>query len=74
MNVLQILKSYNIASNCTCPMGMKLICESDLKMHLIAYPYASLHNVTHCLYRFLDDQKIPTSNLVFQAFEGFIGT
>ena len=29
---------------------------------------------THCLYRFLDGQKIPASNLAFQAFKGFIGT
>ena len=29
---------------------------------------------THCLYRFLDSQKIPASNLAFQASEGFIET
>ena len=28
----------------------------------------------HFLYRFLDIKKLATSNLAFQAFEGFIGT
>ena len=31
-------------------------------------------NTTHWLYRFLDVKKLAASNLVFQAFEGFIGT
>ena len=28
----------------------------------------------HCLYRFLENQKIPAPNLIVQAFERFIGT
>ena len=31
-------------------------------------------NTSHCLCRFLDGQKTPASNLVLQAFGGFIGT
>ena len=29
--------------------------------------------MAHCLYRFLDDEKLAASNLPLQAFEGFIG-
>ena len=46
--------------------------EHECKYWLAGFKYAKSH--AHCLYRFLDGEKIPASNLVFQAFKGFIGT
>ena len=46
---------------------------TSIKWCCLTFLSKKIHN-THCLYRFLDGQKIPASNLAFQAFEGFIGT
>ena len=33
--------------------------------------FYSEKSITHCLYRFLDGKKLATSNLPFQAFQGY---
>ena len=45
-----------------------------LKQFVFINQLDNIHKCTHCLYRFLDGQKISDSNLAIQAFEGFIGT
>ena len=51
--------------------------KQDLKKISGGFLYSvSIHTATlsHQKYRFLDSQKIPTSNLAFQAFQRFLGT